>query len=69
MEERDNVKDIMVNNYAANDDVYYNRPPIGKPKVKRIKRNNNEFDNNSSNLQEQNINIKGSNEFKKINLS
>ena len=34
MEERDNVKDIMVNNYAANDDVYYNRPPIGKPKVK-----------------------------------
>ena len=34
MEERDNVKDIMVNNYAANDNVYYNRPPIGKPKVK-----------------------------------
>ena len=67
MEERDNVKDIMVNNYAANDDVYYNRPPIGKPKVKRIKRNNNEFDNNLSNFQEQNINTKGSNEFKKIN--
>ena len=68
MEERDNVKDIMVNNYAANDDVYYNRPPIGKPKVKRIKRNNNELDNNLSNFQEQNINTKGSNEFKKINI-
>ena len=68
MEERDNVKDIMVNNYAANDDVYYNRPPIGKPKVKRIKRNNNEFDNNLSNFQEPNINTKGSNEFKKINI-
>ena len=68
MEERDNVKDIMVNNYAANDDVYYNRPPIGKPKVKRIKRNNNEFDNNLSNFQEQNINTKGSKEFKKINI-
>ena len=67
MEERDNVKDIMVNNYAANDDVYYNRPPIGKPKVKRIKRNNNELDNNLSNFQEQNINTKGSKEFKKIN--
>ena len=67
MEERDNVKDIMVNNYAANDDVYYNRPPIGKPKVKRIKRNNNEFDNNLSNFQEQNMNTKGSKEFKKIN--
>jgi hypothetical protein len=68
MEERDNVKDIMVNNYAANDDVYYNRPPIGKPKVKRIKRNNNELDNNLSNFQEQNINTKGSKEFKKINI-
>ena len=52
MEEKDNVKDIMVNNYAANDDIYYNRPPVGKPKVKRMKRNN-DLDNNS---QEQNIN-------------
>ena len=51
MEEKDNVKDIMVNNYAANDDIYYNRPPVGKPKVKRMKRNN-DLDNNS---QEQNI--------------
>ena len=51
MEERDNVKDIMVNNYAANDDVYYNRPPIGKPKVKRIKRNN-ELENNINNFQD-----------------
>ena len=64
MEERDNVKDIMVNNYAANDDVYYNRPPIGKPKVKRIKRNN-EHENNINNFQEQNINTKGSRDFKK----
>ena len=64
MEERDNVKDIMVNNYAANDDVYYNRPPIGKPKVKRIKRNN-ELENNINNFQEQNINTKGSRDFKK----
>ena len=46
MEEKDNVKDIMINNYAANDDMYYNRPPIGKPKVKRIKRNN-DLENNS----------------------
>ena len=44
VEERDNVKDIMINNYATNDDIYYNRPPIGKPKVKRMKRNN-ELDN------------------------
>ena len=64
MEERDNVKDIMVNNYAANDDIYYNRPPIGKPKVKRIKRNN-ELENNINNFQEQNINTKGSRDFKK----
>ena len=65
MEERDNVKDIMVNNYAANDDVYYNRPPIGKPKVKRIKRNNELENNNINNFQEQNINTKGSRDFKK----
>ena len=39
MEEKDNVKDIMVNNYATNDDDYYNRPPVGKPKARRIKRN------------------------------
>lgn len=31
----------MINYYAKNDDDYYNRPPIGKPKVKRIKRNTN----------------------------
>ena len=57
MEEKDNVKDIMVNNYAANDDIYYNRPPVGKPKVKRMKRNN-DLDNNS---QEQNINENSTN--------
>lgn len=28
----------MVNTYAANDDIYYNRPPVGKPKVKRMKK-------------------------------
>ena len=39
VEEKDNVKDLLVNNYALNDDDYYNRP-IGKPKVKRIKREN-----------------------------
>ena len=64
VEERDNVKDIMVNNYTANDDIYYNRPPIGKPKVKRMKRNN-EKDNNLNNYQEQNKNTKTSQEYKK----
>ena len=29
----------MVNNYATNDDDYYNRPPVGKSKQRRIKRN------------------------------
>ena len=58
VEEKDNVKDIMVNNYAANDDIYYNRPPIGKPKVKRTKRNP-EFDNNDlNNYQEQKLKTK-----------
>ena len=47
MEEKDNVKDIMVNNYATNDDDYYNRPPIGKPKARRIKRNT--INNNNTN--------------------
>ena len=64
VEERDNVKDIMVNNYTANDDIYYNRPPIGKPKVKRMKRNNDK-DNNLNNYQEQNKNTKTSQEYKK----
>ena len=51
MEEKDNVKDIMVNNYATNDDDYYNRPPIGKPKARRIKRNtiNNNTNTNANN--------------------
>ena len=50
MEEKDNVKDIMVNNYTANDDDYYNRPPVGKPKARRIKRNNiNNYNINSNN--------------------
>ena len=40
MEEKDNVKDIMINNYTANDDDYYNRAPIGKSKPRRIKTNN-----------------------------
>ena len=61
VEEKDNVKDIMVNNYAANDDIYYNRPPIGKPKVKRMKRNN-DFNNN---FPQQNTNPKSSQDFKK----
>ena len=65
MEERDNVKDIMINNYAANDDIYYNRPPIGKPKVKRIKRNNELDNNNLNNFQEQNVNTRNSKDFKK----
>ena len=48
VEEKDNVKDIMINNYAANDDDYYNMPPIGKPKARRIKRlaNTNENSHN-----------------------
>ena len=45
----------MVNTYAANDDIYYNRPPVGKPKVKRMKKNN-DLDNNLYNYQEENIN-------------
>ena len=49
MEEKDNVKDIMVNNYATNDDDYYNRPPIGKPKARRIKRNTINNNNNNTN--------------------
>ena len=63
VEEKDNVKDIMINNYTANDDIYYNRPPIGKPKVKRMKRNN-EKDNNLNNYQEHNKNTKTSQEYK-----
>ena len=39
VEEKDNVRDLLVNNYALNDDDFYNRP-VGKPKVKRIKREN-----------------------------
>ena len=50
MEEKDNVKDIMVNNYATNDDDYYNRPPIGKPKARRIKRNTINNNNTSTNV-------------------
>ena len=57
MEEKDNVKDIMVNNYATNDDDYYNRPPIGKPKARRIKRNT---INNNTNT---NVNNKKNNDF------
>jgi len=64
VEEKDNVKDIMVNNYAANDDIYYNRPPIGKPKVKRIQRNN-DLDNNLNNFQEQNSNSRINQEYMK----
>lgn len=64
VEEKDNVKDIMVNNYAANDDIYYNRPPIGKPKVKRIQRNN-DLDNNLNNYQEQNSNSRINKEYMK----
>ena len=48
VEEKDNVKDIMVNNYATNDDDYYNRPPVGKPKARRIKRNNNNLKSNTN---------------------
>ena len=56
VEEKDNVKDIMVNNYATNDDDYYNRPPVGKPKARRIKRNtNNYMNNNLNNFGEQKI--------------
>lgn len=58
MEEKDNVKDIMINNYATNDDDYYNRPPIGKPKARRIKRNNinntSSNDNNNKNINYEN---------------
>ena len=54
MEEKDNVKDIMVNNYTANDDDYYNRPPVGKPKARRIKRNN--INNNNVNSNNNNVN-------------
>ena len=64
VEEKDNVKDIMVNNYAANDDIYYNRPPIGKPKVKRIQRNN-DLDNNLNSFQEQNSNSRINQEYMK----
>ena len=49
MEEKDNVKDILVNNYATNDDDYYNRPPVGKPKARRIKRSTNTASNNFKN--------------------
>jgi len=56
LEEKDNVKDIMVNNYATNDDDYYNRPPIGKPKVKRIKRNTNTNININTNISKNNFN-------------
>ena len=67
VEEKDNVKDIMVNNYAANDDIYYNRPPVGKPKVKRMKRNN-DLDKNINNYQEQNTNSKLDTEYRKNNI-
>ena len=74
MEEKDNVKDIMVNNYATNDDDYYNRPPIGKPKARRIKRNtinnhtntnannkkNNDFDNKFNKYEEPKIKMTSS---------
>ena len=56
MEEKDNVKDIMVNNYATYDDDYYNRPPIGKPKARRIKRNTNTTNNFKNNICEKNLN-------------
>jgi hypothetical protein len=59
MEEKDNVKDIMVNNYATNDDDYYNRPPIGKPKARRIKRNTINNNNNTNT----NVNNKKNNDF------
>ena len=49
VEEKDNVKDIMINNYATNDDDYYNRPPVGKPKARRIKRGTNNYLNNNLN--------------------
>jgi hypothetical protein len=67
VEEKDNVKDIMVNTYAANDDIYYNRPPVGKPKVKRMKKNN-DLDNNLYNYQEENTNKKNVEEFNKNKL-
>ena len=67
VEEKDNVKDIMVNNYAANDDIYYNRPPVGKPKVKRMKRNN-DLDKNINNYQEQNTNSKIDTDYRKNNM-
>ena len=59
VEEKDNVKDIMVNNYATNDDDYYNRPPVGKPKARRIKRNTNNQNTNS--------NTKNNNNYENIN--
>ena len=76
MEEKDNVKDIMVNNYATNDDDYYNRPPVGKPKPKRIKRNinnantiNTNNNNNYRNNNNQNNNINNYRESKSQNIS
>ena len=65
MEEKDNVKDIMVNNYATNDDDYYNMPPIGKPKARRIKRNNND-NNYKNNNYDSNLNNYGEPKLKKI---
>ena len=47
----------MVNNYATNDDDYYNRTPIGKPKVKRIKRNSNANTNTNTNNSKNSFNI------------
>ena len=67
VEEKDNVKDIMVNNFAANDDIYYNRPPIGKPKVKRIQRNN-DLDNNLNNFQKKNSNSRINQENMKLKI-
>ena len=67
VEEKDNVKDIMINNYATNDDDYYNRPPVGKPKARRIKRNNNIKNNTNS---ENNLNnFTGSKVSKSLQVS
>ena len=58
----------MVNNYATNDDDYYNRPPVGKPKARRIKRNNNLNNkntnpNNNINTNNKNMNYENYNNY------
>ena len=59
----------MVNNYATNDDDYYNRPPVGKPKASRIKRNNNNNLKNNINSENNVKNFTESKTFKSLQVA